>query len=132
MNTVQPLGLLVGRVLLALIFIGSGFSKITGFADTAASMAAKGIPMVEVLLIIAILIELGGGLLLALGYKARWAALAIFLFLIPATLIFHAFWAVDPEQVKMQLIQFQKNLAIMGGMLYVVFNGPGRMSLDRA
>ncbi len=77
------------------------------------------------------LIELGGGLLLALGYKARWAALAIFLFLIPATLIFHAFWAVDPEQVKMQLIQFQKNLAIMGGMLYVVFNGPGRMSLDR-
>ena len=77
MNTVQPLGLLVGRVLLALIFIGSGFSKITGFADTAASMAGKGIPMVEVLLIIAILIELGGGLLLALGYKARWAALAI-------------------------------------------------------
>ncbi|MGH8532462.1 MAG: DoxX family protein [Gammaproteobacteria bacterium] len=131
MNTVQPLGLLVGRVLLALIFIGSGFSKITGFADTAASMAAKGIPMVEVLLTIAILIELGGGLLLALGYKARWAALAIFLFLIPATLIFHAFWAVEPEQVKMQLIQFQKNLAIMGGMLYVVFNGPGRMSFDR-
>jgi putative oxidoreductase len=131
MNTVQPLGLLVGRVLLALIFIGSGFSKITGFADTAASMAGKGIPMVEVSLIIAILIELGGGLLLALGYKARWAALAIVLFLIPATLIFHDFWAVDPEQVKMQLIQFQKNLAIMGGMLYVVFNGPGRMSLDR-
>ncbi|MGH8469852.1 MAG: DoxX family protein [Gammaproteobacteria bacterium] len=131
MNTVQPLGLLVGRVLLALIFIGSGFSKITGFAGTAATMAAKGMPMVEVLLIIAILIELGGGLLLAAGYKARGAALAIFLFLIPATLIFHGFWAVDPEQVKMQLIQFQKNLAIMGGMLYVVFNGPGRMSLDR-
>ena len=131
MNTVQPLGLLVGRALLALIFIGSGFSKIAGFADTAASMAGKGIPMVEVLLIIAILIELGGGLLLALGYKARWAALALFLFLIPATLTFHAFWAVEPEQVTMQLIQFQKNLAIMGGMLYVVFNGPGRMSLDR-
>jgi len=86
---------------------------------------------VEVLLIIAILIELGGGLLLAVGYKARWAALAIFLFLIPATLVFHAFWAVEPEQVTMQLIQFQKNLAILGGMLYVVFNGPGRMSLDR-
>ncbi len=131
MNTVQPLGLLAGRVLLALIFIGSGFSKITGFADTAAYMAGKGMPMVEVLLIIAILIELGGGLLLALGYKARWAALAIVLFLIPVTLIFHDFWAVDPEQVKMQLIQFQKNLAIMGGMLYVVFNGPGRLSLDR-
>ncbi|MGH8615437.1 MAG: DoxX family membrane protein, partial [Gammaproteobacteria bacterium] len=53
MNTVQPLGLLVGRVLLALIFIGSGFSKITEFADTAASMAGKGMPMAEVLLIVA-------------------------------------------------------------------------------
>lgn len=131
MNTVPALGLLVGRVLMALIFIGSGFSKITGFADTAASMAGKGIPMVEVLLPLVILIELGGGLLLALGYKARFAALAIFLFLIPATLIFHDFWAVEPEQFKMQLIQFQKNLAIMGGMLYVVCAGPGRMSLER-
>lgn len=131
MNTVPALGLLVGRALMALIFIGSGFSKITGFADTAASMAGKGIPVVEVLLPLVILIELGGGLLLALGYKARFAALAIFLFLIPATLIFHDFWAVEPEQFKMQLIQFQKNLAIMGGMLYVVCAGPGRMSLER-
>jgi Predicted membrane protein len=132
MSTLQPLGLLVGRILLALIFIGSGFGKITGFEDTAAYMASKGMPMVEVLLIPAILIELGGGLLLAVGYKTRWAALAIFLFLIPTTLIFHAFWAVDPDQVRMQMIQFQKNLAIMGGMLYVVFNGPGRISLDQA
>ncbi|MGH8655350.1 MAG: DoxX family protein [Gammaproteobacteria bacterium] len=132
MSNLQPLGLLVGRILLALIFIGSGFGKITGFEDTAAYMASNGMPMVEVSLIAAILIELGGGLLLAVGYKARGAALAILLFLIPTTLIFHAFWAVDPDQVKMQIIQFQKNLAIMGGMLYVVFNGPGRISLDRA
>ena len=123
MTTVQPLGLLVGRVLLALIFIGSGFSKITGFADTAASMTAKGIPMAEALLIAAILFELGGGLLLALGYKARWAALAIFLFLILTTLIFH----VDAEQVKMQ-----HNLAIMGGMLYVFFQRPGPHELGPA
>lgn len=132
MSNLQPLGLLVGRILLALIFIGSGFGKITGFEDTAAHMASNAMPMVEVSLIAAILIELGGGLLLAVGYKARGAALAILLFLIPTTLIFHAFWAVDPDQVKMQMIQFQKNLAIMGGMLYVVFHGPGRISLDRA
>lgn len=129
MSNLQPLGLLVGRILLALIFIGSGFGKITGFEDTAAYMASNGMPMVEVSLIAAILIELGGGLLLAVGYKARGAALAILLFLIPTTLIFHAFWAVDPDQGKMQMIQFQKNLAIMGGMLYVVFHGPGRISL---
>ncbi|MGH8593253.1 MAG: DoxX family protein [Gammaproteobacteria bacterium] len=132
MSNLQPLGLFVGRILLALIFIGSGFGKITGFEDTAAYMASNGMPMVEVSLIAAILIELGAGLLLAVGYKARGAALAILLFLIPTTPIFHAFWAVDPDQVRMQMIQFQKNLAIMGGMLYVVFNGPGRISLDRA
>jgi putative oxidoreductase len=132
MSTLQPFGLLVGRILIALIFILSGFGKITGFAATAAYMTSKGMPSAEVLLVPAILIELGGGLLLVVGYKARWAALAIFLFIIPTTLIFHAFWAVEPAQVRMQMIQFQKNLAIMGGMLYVVFNGPGRFGLDRA
>jgi putative oxidoreductase len=89
-------------------------------------------PMVEVLLVATIAIELVGGLMLVVGWKARWAALAIFLFIIPATLIFHAFWAVPQEQVMMQTIQFQKNLAIMGGMLFVAFMGPGRLSLDKA
>jgi putative oxidoreductase len=132
MKNFQPLGLLAGRIMLALIFIIAGFGKITGFAGTAGYMASKGIPMAEVLLVPAIIIELGGGLLLAVGFKARWAALAIFLFIIPTTLIFHAFWAVEPEQMRMQMIQFQKNLAIMGGMLYVVVHGPGPWSIDRS
>ncbi len=131
MTTVQALGLLAGRILLALIFVGAGYGKVGGFEDTAAYMAGKGLPMVEALLIATILIELGGGLLLAIGYKTRWAALAIFLFLIPATLIFHAFWGLEAEEMTTQLIQFQKNLAIMGGLLYVVVSGPGRISLDR-
>lgn len=131
MTAMQPLGLLIGRVLLALIFILSGFGKITSFAASAGYMASKGLPMPEVLLVPTILIELGGGLLIALGYKARWAALVIFLFLIPTTLIFHNFWAVEAGQVRAQMIQFQKNLAIMGGMLYVVFTGAGRYSLDK-
>jgi putative oxidoreductase len=130
MLSLQAPGLLIARVLLALIFIVSGFGKITGFSGTAGYMASKGMPMAEVLLVPAITIELGGGLLLAAGYKTRWAALAIFLFLIPATLIFHAFWSVAPEQATTQTIQFQKNLAIMGGMLYVFFWGPGRLSVD--
>lgn len=61
----------------------------------------------------------------------RFAPTITFLFLIPVTLIFHNFWAVEPDQVRMQMIQFQKNLAIMGGMLYVVFNSAGRYSLDK-
>ena len=131
MTAIQPFGLLVGRILLAFIFILSGFGKMTGFAGTAGYMASKGLPMTEVLLVLTILIELGGGLLIAVGYRARWAALAIFLFLIPVTLVFHNFWAVEADQVRAQMIQFQKNLAIMGGMLYILFNGAGRYSLDQ-
>lgn len=127
LNAYQPWGLLAGRLLLAYIFVLSGFGKIGGFAGTAKYMASKGMPMVEVLLVGAIVIELVGGLMLAAGWKARWAAWAIFLFLIPTTLIFHPAWA-DPSQT----IQFNKNLAIMGGMLYVAFMGPGRLSLDKA
>ena len=71
-------------------------------------------------------IELGGGLLLLVGWKARWAALLIFLWLIPTTLLFHNFWAVPPEQYMNQQNHFLKNVAIMGGMLMVWAFGPGR------
>jgi putative oxidoreductase len=127
MNQYQPWGLLAGRLLLAHMFVLSGYGKIVGFAGTAGYMAKYGMPMVEVLLVGAIVIELIGGLMLAVGWMTRWAAWAIFLFVAVATYIFHPVWA-DPGQA----IQFQKNLAIMGGMLYVAFMGPGRLSLDKA
>jgi putative oxidoreductase len=132
MNQYQPWGLLAGRLLLAYIFIMSGYGKITGFAGAAKFMASKGMPAVEPLLVGAIIVELVGGLMLAVGWKARWAAWAIFLFIIPATLIFHAYWAVPPEQAYGQMLHFQKNLAIMGGMLYVALMGPGKLSLDKS
>lgn len=122
---------LVGRVMLALIFVISGFSKIGGFAGTAAYMAGQGLPMSEVLLVATIIVELGGGLMIVIGWQARWAALAIFLFIIPATLMFHAFWAADAAQYQNQLNNFMKNLAIMGGMLYIVAYGSGPCSLER-
>lgn len=122
---------LFGRILLALIFVVSGLGKITGFAGTAAYMASKGLPMVQVLLPLAIAAELGGGLLLALGWKTRWAAALLFLFLIPTTLIFHQFWGLDPKLAQMQQIHFLKNVAIMGGMLMVIAGGAGAWSLDR-
>ena len=132
MNQFQPWGLLVGRLMLAYMFIVSGWGKIFGFAGAAKYMASKGMPMVEPLLVGAIIIELIGGLMLAVGFKARWAAWAIFGFVAIATVIFHDFWNVPAEQVRLQTIMFNKNLAIMGGMLYIAFMGPGRLSLDKS
>ncbi|HTT07245.1 MAG TPA: DoxX family protein [Gammaproteobacteria bacterium] len=109
----------VGRLLLAAIFIIAGYGKLTHFSATAEMMVGKGLPMANVLLVLTIIIELGGGLLLATGWYARQAALAIFLFIIPVTYVFHPFWS-DPGQQ----IMFLKNLAIMGGMAQVVAYGP--------
>ena len=130
-RTYESLAAFLGRIFLALIFVVSGVGKITGYAGTAAVMASKGLPMVDILLPLTIAVELGGGLLLALGWKARWAAAALFLFLIPTTLIFHQFWGIDPKLVQMQKIHFLKNVAIMGGMLMVIAIGAGAWSVDR-
>lgn len=124
-------GMLTGRILIALIFILSGFGKLTHFDGTAAYMAANGLPMVKLLLPLTILLELGGGLLLAIGLFARPVAILMFLFLIPVTLVFHHFWNVPADQHQLQMIMFLKNLAIMGGMLYIATNGPGPLSLRK-
>jgi putative oxidoreductase len=118
------------RMLLAVIFIMSGFGKITGFSGTVAGIAAQGIPLPEVAAAGAIAVEFLGGLLLVAGWKARWAAAAIFLFIIPTTYFFHNPGASPPEQAQMQTIQLLKNLSIMGGMLMVLAFGPGGWSLD--
>jgi len=122
-------GPIAGRVLLANLFLVSGFHKVTGFAGTAGYMASKGLPMAEVLLVLTILIELGGGILILIGWRARWGAVALLLWMIPVTFIFHAYWGLEGEQMRMQFIQFQKNLAIMGGLLYIVAFGSGPYSL---
>jgi putative oxidoreductase len=131
MNTQRDFAALVARILLSGMFIYSGFGKVMGFAGTAGYIASMGLPLPEVMTAGAIAAELGGGLLLLLGLKARWAALALFLFLIPATLIFHKFWGVAPDLARNQQIHFLKNVTIMGGMLMVWAFGPGRLSLDR-
>ncbi len=130
-NFAKQYGPLIGRVLLSVIFLLSGWGKIGGFQQTVGYMASKGLPLTEVLLVLTIAIELGGGLMLLLGWRARWAALVIFLWLIPTTLIFHAFWAADAAQMQSQWVNFMKNLSIMGGMMYVVAFGPGPYSLSK-
>ena len=131
MEIVRMYGPLVGRVLLALIFIIAGFGKITGFDGTVGYMQAYNVPMTQVLAVLAIIVELGGGLMIAVGCKARWAAAAIFIFVLIASFIFHAFWAVPADQAQLQNIMFMKNLAIMGGMLYIIVYGSGPLSVDK-
>ena len=127
----QDVAALVGRLLLAAIFITSGFGKITGFEGTVGYIASKGLPLPQVAAIIAIVAELGGGILLAIGYKARWAALALAVFTLAAGFLFHDYWAADAAQKMGQQINFWKNVAITGGFLMAYAFGPGRYSLDR-
>lgn len=121
---------LVGRILVAAIFLWSGIGKIGGFAGTLAYMQSKGVLLAEIALVITIIVEIGAALMLILGWKARLGAAALFLWMIPVTLIFHAFWAVPPEEVQMQTIQFFKNLGLMGAMLLIVGFGSGPYSVD--
>ena len=123
---------LVGRILLAFLFLKSGWAKIGGFEQTAAMMASKGVPLASIALVVTILVELGAGLMLVVGYKARWAALAIAAWLVPVTIMFHPYWAVPAEQVMNQENNFFKNVAIFGGMLMVFAFGPGRYSVDKS
>ena len=122
---------LIGRVLLAFMFVYSGFGKIGGFERTAANIASKGLPLPEIGAAIAIAVELGGGLMLALGWKARCAALAIAVFTLAAAVLFHNFWTMTDQAMRTNQIMFLKNITIIGGMLMVVAFGPGRYSLDR-
>lgn len=119
-------GPVLGRVLIALLFVISGFGKLMDPGGTAGYIASKGLPLSQVLAWAAIVVELLGGLMLIVGFKTRFTAVVIFLFTIVLTVIFHPWWA-DPAQK----IAFLKNLAIMGGLLYVAAHGAGGMAVDR-
>lgn len=121
---------LLGRVLIALIFLRSAVGKIIGFSGVAGMMAGKGMPYAEYLLVGAIAIELVAGTALMLGYNTRLAAFALIVFLVPATLIFHNYWAAEPAQLMNQTNHFFKNVAILGALVFLMGVGPGPASLD--
>lgn len=129
----QPLqnsAALGGRLLLAAIFVVSGFNKLGNLSGTAAFMSSAGLPAAEILLVLTILIEIAGGLMIVLGLWTQALALLLFLFMIPVTTVFHNPWgAGDPAQAPQQMIHFLKNLAIMGGLLHLYAFGPGHFSL---
>ncbi|MDB5859076.1 MAG: DoxX family protein [Ramlibacter sp.] len=121
---------LIGRVLIASMFIPAGWGKVVGFAGTVGYIASKGVPLPEVCAALAIAAELGLGLLFLVGFQARWAALGLAIFTAVITPIFHNYWALPEAQVMMQKLNFTKNLAIVGGLLAFAAFGAGRLSLD--
>jgi putative oxidoreductase len=123
--------MLLGRLAIATIFILAGVGKFLNYEGTAAYMASKGFSMVPFFLYAAATVEILGGLLLVLGWKTRFGAIILALFLIATTVIFHDFWRERPELVEVQMINFLKNLAIFGGLLYILATGPGSISIDR-
>jgi putative oxidoreductase len=129
--TLTNLAALIGRILIAVIFLVSGYGKIAGFDGVAGYIGSKGLPMPEVLAALTIVLELVGGVLLVIGYKVRWVAIVFFLWLIPTTYLFHRFWGIDAAQVQAQQINFLKNVSIMGAFLLLFGFGPGAYSLDR-
>jgi putative oxidoreductase len=123
--------LAVGRVLLVGLFIFSGFVKFVDISGTAAHIADKGLPMPAVLAVAAGAVEVICGLMVAVGWHTRVAAVALLLFSAVAAFFFHDFWNLPPgrEQIG-QMLHAWKNLSMIGGLLVVAAAGPGRFSID--
>ncbi len=130
MALVEKFGPLLGRVLMALLFVPAGISKLTGFSGTVGYIKSVGLPLPEVGAAIAVIVELGVGLALLVGYKARYAALVLALFTVAAAIGFHNFWAMEEAKVMINRIQFFKNLSIAGGLLFIAAYGAGPFALD--
>ena len=124
MNTTNYASLL-GRLLIGLPFAMSGFGKLVTYGATTAYIASAGLPVPPLAYAIAVLVELGGGLLLVAGYQARAVALALAVFSVAAAVSFHSNFA-DQNQ----MIHFLKNVMMAGGLLQIVAFGAGAISLD--
>ena len=129
-STCQEVRPVIGRILLSMIFVMSAVNKVLNWDKTIEKMTSEGMEFVPVLLLGAIAFEFFGGLSVALGCWARLGACMLIVFLIPTTLIFHDFWTYEGQQQQMQMINFMKNLAILGGLFLVLGRGAGSLSVD--
>lgn len=123
MSSIENLSTVVGRVLISLLFILAGFSKITGYDGTAQFMAAAGVS--AALLPLVIIVELGGGLAIAAGWLTRWWAWALAGFCIVSGVLFH----YEPGN-QMQMGMLMKNFALAGGLLFIAGRGAGAFSIE--
>ena len=116
---------LLGRILIGLVFLVSGLGKLTSFGPTTAYIASVGLPLPQLGWAIAVILEVGGGLLLILGFRVREVAIALAVFTLAAAIFFHSNFAD-----RNQMIHFLKNLVIIGGFLQIAYFGAGPYSLD--
>lgn len=130
-TSMQDVMALVGRLMVAYLFIPAGIGKLMGFAGTVGYITSAGLPLPQVGAVIAIIVELGLGIALLLGFKTRIVAIVMAVFTVAAALFFHKFWAVPDAMKMMQTINFNKNIAIAGGLLVIAAFGPGRLSIDK-
>jgi putative oxidoreductase len=128
----NPMLPLAGRLLMATIFLVAGTRKVLGFAGTVGYFTKLGFPAAEAFAVIAIAIEIGGALALIIGWRTRWVAWLLILFVAIATAMAHRFWEFDAAQFNNQLNHFLKNIALIGGLLFVAAFGPGRASVDKS
>lgn len=122
----------LGRVALAALFIWSGAMKVLYPEGNIGYMKAYNLPLADLAIWPVALLEIAGGLAIALGFKARAAAFALIAFTVVASFVFHAYWAVPADQALNQQIHFMKNLAIVGALLGIIGHGNGRYGLGRA
>ena len=122
---------LVARILMSAIFLVAGIRKAIGYAATVGYFTKLGFPAPEFFTVLAIVIEIGGSVLLIIGWRTRWVAWLLAIFVLVAAFAAHRFWEFDAAQATNQMNHFMKNLAIIGGLLMVACFGPGRASVDK-
>lgn len=132
MTSSDSLITLSGRILLSVMFLISGLFKVAGYSQMVGYATAVHLPVPGVAIAVAAVLELALGLAILAGFKTRVAAWVLFLYLIPVTFFFHNFWAVQGQAQQMQMVNFLKNVAIMGGLLVLAVNGSGAYSVDAA
>ena len=123
--------ILVARVLLVVMFVVLGWGKVTNFSATAAYMGSVGLPLPALAVVVAIAIELFGGLAIGLGFYTRPLAVLLAVYAIVTAFIGHDFWMMEDGARRNAMIHFYKNFSIAGGMLLLFLTGPGKYSLDR-
>jgi len=128
----SPALLFLARIFIAALFLVAGSRKVLAYAGTVGYLTKLGFPTAEAFAVLAIAIEIGVGLMLLVGWRTRWAAWVLILFVAVATAMAHRFWEFEPAQFNNQLNHFLKNFAIIGGLLFVATFGPGRMSVDKS
>lgn len=120
----------VGRLLLAALFLPAGLAKLTAFEGAVAYIASVGLPLPTVGAALALTVEILASVALILGFKTRIAAAALAVFTLGASVFFHTFWSVAPDEVMQQQLLFFKNIAVIGGLLVLAASGGGAWSLD--